>query len=297
MGDPQFLLLIGIVVAITVFVMATIGISWAFAKFLNLLQQLAGDSNPPSASLRDVLQRIAQLYSGRLRPGPMYELPRLTFYHQGTPVKVEANYSAANSGAPPTYHLSVWYPWPNAALRLEVYPDRLWSQLRKLIGMRDIEVGEATFDRRFIISGNDPAEARSILSREVRELITLIQGPRYDGDVYLRIFGGALMVAKRNAPGDYDSVLKLVELSLALYDAAVQLPLGGIEFVDEAAIDPAAPICQVCGESIDHPAIMCARCRTPHHRDCWHYFGGCSIYGCRGKQFQAYTTLTAQRLK
>ena len=34
---------------------------------------------------------------------------------------------------------------------------------------------------------------------------------------------------------------------------------------------------------MDGQVIVCSVCNTPHHRDCWEYVGGCSIYGCNGK--------------
>lgn len=42
-----------------------------------------------------------------------------------------------------------------------------------------------------------------------------------------------------------------------------------------------APTCQVCGEIIsDNDKVECAKCRTPHHRDCWSYMEKCSTFGC-----------------
>jgi hypothetical protein len=26
--------------------------------------------------------------------------------------------------------------------------------------------------------------------------------------------------------------------------------------------------------------VLCRRCRTPHHHECWEYYGSCAIYGC-----------------
>jgi hypothetical protein len=48
--------------------------------------------------------------------------------------------------------------------------------------------------------------------------------------------------------------------------------------------DAGPPICKVCGEPIQTPSVLCASCRTPHHRDCWEFIGACSIFGCSGKQ-------------
>jgi len=52
--------------------------------------------------------------------------------------------------------------------------------------------------------------------------------------------------------------------------------------------------CAVCGyeiPSIDR--VDCALCKTPHHRDCWHYFGGCSTYACGERLVDERTTFLA----
>jgi hypothetical protein len=41
--------------------------------------------------------------------------------------------------------------------------------------------------------------------------------------------------------------------------------------------------CPVCGHPVAESALPCARCRTPHHADCWKYFGGCAVFACKGR--------------
>jgi hypothetical protein len=43
--------------------------------------------------------------------------------------------------------------------------------------------------------------------------------------------------------------------------------------------------CQVCGSAMEERVVVCARCRTPHHEECWTYNGSCSTYGCREIRF------------
>lgn len=46
--------------------------------------------------------------------------------------------------------------------------------------------------------------------------------------------------------------------------------------------------CQVCGEALaDAPVVLCRACRTPHHRECWRYNRGCSVYSCGCRTFVA----------
>lgn len=44
---------------------------------------------------------------------------------------------------------------------------------------------------------------------------------------------------------------------------------------------PAAHRCPVCSGSIVLSfQVTCASCQTPHHRDCFEYFGTCGVFGC-----------------
>lgn len=48
-------------------------------------------------------------------------------------------------------------------------------------------------------------------------------------------------------------------------------------------VTPREPVlCALCGSP--GAARACARCGTPHHQDCWDYGGGCTIYGCAGRE-------------
>lgn len=41
-------------------------------------------------------------------------------------------------------------------------------------------------------------------------------------------------------------------------------------------------LCQVCGEAVVDEKVYCSRCHAPHHKDCWEFNKGCSIFGCGG---------------
>lgn len=38
--------------------------------------------------------------------------------------------------------------------------------------------------------------------------------------------------------------------------------------------------CSICANSIQDSPVHCERCRTPFHKDCWDYQGGCAVFGC-----------------
>jgi hypothetical protein len=43
--------------------------------------------------------------------------------------------------------------------------------------------------------------------------------------------------------------------------------------------------CQICGSAMEARVVVCSKCRTPHHEECWTYNGSCSTYGCREIRF------------
>ena len=56
--------------------------------------------------------------------------------------------------------------------RFTIYRKGLFSELGKLLGMQDIEVGDPEFDEAFIIKGTDEAKVRDLFADpEVRSLI------------------------------------------------------------------------------------------------------------------------------
>jgi hypothetical protein len=62
---------------------------------------------------------------------------------------------------------------------------------------------------------------------------------------------------------------------------------SGIEILDEP-FPPAATaeaVCPICSTKIAPEAlVVCRRCETPHHQDCWEFNGRCSTYACGEKR-------------
>jgi hypothetical protein len=52
----------------------------------------------------------------------------------------------------------------NGGLRFDIYRKGVFSDLGKLLGMQDIEVGDAPFDEDFIVKGNDEPTVRRLLA-------------------------------------------------------------------------------------------------------------------------------------
>ncbi|MBI4866994.1 MAG: hypothetical protein HY816_08575 [Candidatus Wallbacteria bacterium] len=57
----------------------------------------------------------------------------------------------------------------------------------------------------------------------------------------------------------------------------------------EPGPDRAAIECPVCGDDLAPAlAVVCARCNTPHHKDCFQFAGTCAVFGCGTDRFEPY---------
>jgi hypothetical protein len=64
-------------------------------------------------------------------------------------------------------------PFVNSdGFRFKVYRSGIFSELGKILGMQDIEVGHSEFDRAFVIKGNDPVKVPMLFGNaEIRRLL------------------------------------------------------------------------------------------------------------------------------
>jgi hypothetical protein len=233
------------------------------------------------------LQALARKLGGRLQTGSLFSFPELRFPHRG--LTVTFKYTPGGENESTKTHLTI--PWPNGRLRCEIFLEGPLSGLRKLMGMQDIEIGSPHFDRQFIITGNDEAAIKAFLTPDaqarVLDLLRYGSSTSYSTpDLYLQISGGLLTVTKASYLTDRHAIEGFIQLFLQFFEAANSVSSAGIEFLDRPTdAGDAAPHCIVCGEPLTTDLVTCRTCRTPHHRDCWQYFGGCATYACGGKQF------------
>lgn len=238
------------------------------------------------------LQQLAQRLGGKLQSSGLFSFPELRIPHLGRTATLK--YTSGGENESNKTHLCI--PWPSGRLRCEIFLEGPLSGLRKLIGMQDIEIGSPHFDRQFIITGNDEAAIKAFLTPDAQgrllDLLRVNGSSAFSGpNLYLQIGNGLLTVTKASYITDRGTIEQFIRSFLAFYDAATAVPAAGIEFVSEvstsapAPSDQAAPHCIVCGEALLVDLVSCRSCRTPHHKDCWQYFGGCATYACGGKQF------------
>jgi hypothetical protein len=105
-----------------------------------------------------------------------------------------------------------------------------------------------------------------------------------------RLSGGSLEVLPDEAVlrkplgfEDDDALQLFVRLGLPVLARAIKVCAeAGIEILEAAPTGEGD--CPVCAHPIVEEATRCAKCRTPHHTDCWEYLGACAMYACGGRE-------------
>lgn len=236
---------------------------------------------------RQLLDLVARRFHGRLDGGEFFSFPRLRMQFQNQPAVLRFIQVGKHA-----VHTQFSIAWPNRALRIEIYPQDVMGGLRKLLGVEDIEIGSLAFDAAYVISSNNPAAVRELLTPAVQaciqKLATLDPGNPVFGfrnGIQVKWSGGTLTITKPCYLATFTAMEDFVSLSAELFLTASTPSSAGIEFVDDMrAPDQIDSQCQVCGEPLASNLVYCAACQTPHHRECWEYFGGCSTYACGQKR-------------
>ena len=256
---------------------------------------VVGVGHARAQSTTEAYSQLARYYGGSCDPGGLLSRPRVQFAHAGAWVVVDV-YSTGGEHA--TYYTQVHFSGQQPAVRCEVYPERAWSRMGKLMGMEDVEIGSPAFDQQYIIKGDSRDALRNLLTPAVQQQIEQLRWLLGNGDIYVSFNRRELRVKKRSYIRDYRTLQEFTQLAVALYDQAVLSAEKGIEFVKDAAPPKLSEaVCQICGETIQDDVVFCCRCRTPHHRDCWHYYGACSTYGCGETNYLRPQSRRAQRVQ
>lgn len=226
-------------------------------------------------------QALAQRYGGACLPAGWFGRPSVRFQYGHTHVLVNT-YSAGAGGQFTQLHIN----WPDPNLRLEVSPKWAVVQRRSMRGLLEVGLGSEPFDSNYVVRTNDPAEMGNLLGEGVRWQIDRLRHFLGNDSIYVAIHRGRLLIRKYSLIRRFQDLDEFVQLGLGLFDQAMLTRTVGIDFVRESTvqlIDEA--VCQICGDDIVTDMVFCRRCKTPHHLECWQYYGACSMYGCQESRY------------
>ena len=170
--------------------------------------------------------------------------------------------------------------WPDRKMILICRRRSTRDRVANLISRR-VRTGNREFDARFSISGSPAERVESLLSGGVQAAMSRINQANLNRHLEFCIRGGKFTLILRGVVKEYHRVDALLRDFCELYDQLMFVETRDIEFLNNnlgAELFPA--VCQICGEAIVKAAVACCRCDTLHHRECWRYFGACSVYAC-----------------
>jgi hypothetical protein len=226
--------------------------------------------------LRRGYAKLARERYGVFTPGGWWRRHRVDFHYGEARVTLQPR---TKSGIR-LHELEI--DWPDPQFRCEIFRAGVPSSARTRRGLANVAVGCESFDHHYVVLADNPVQARALLSGAVRRLIDRLDGLLDGAELQVGVRQGRLRVSKAGRLRRHEELEDFTQLALELYDQAMLARGAGIEFLgEESAQVVEAAICQVCGEEIGDDMVVCVRCKTPHHGDCWRYNGGCSVYGCR----------------
>lgn len=233
-----------------------------------------------------IYERLARRYRGEIQRGGLFHMPHLRFVYKGAHVLIDTLYSSFPKRVrnQTQFHIS----WPDQQLQLQVCPSRFIGRLRQMLGNGAIRIG-GQFDRRYHIMGNNPDAVTHFLSGGVQHVIDQLRQTFHSRDLRVHVSQGILVIRKPGSIREFVELERLARLGLELFDQAMLTRLAGIEIVAESSVVVSGEAqCKICGETIQSDIVYCLKCRTPHHFECWQYYGACSTYGCGETKYTRY---------
>jgi hypothetical protein len=119
----------------------------------------------------EVWRQLAEKIGGTFSEGTWRKSARVDASHGEWTVTLDSY--AVSTGKVTIVYTRIRAPYVNPdGFRFTIYRRNVFSDVGKLFGMQDIEVGEEAFDRDYIIKSSDESKVRSLFSHpRLRELI------------------------------------------------------------------------------------------------------------------------------
>jgi hypothetical protein len=247
-----------------------------FALVVALLSSASG------GQWNESFKHVARRFHGTLYPGGLFRTPSVWLQHGEAQARLMV--SKIRGSSERCVHFTIQQR--EAASRCEVF----YYQTRDALlpprrGLLPVEFDWEDFRRRWQVLAEDGDAMRHLLSDGVRLAIEMLWRQPIPSELTISLSPGWLVVRKVwHSPRGAD-LEDFVERACGLCDQLNLAAAAGIEFVagEQPQLMEDAR-CGVCGENLADEIVVCRRCNTPHHRECWQYGGGCATYGCGGRE-------------
>ena len=235
------------------------------------------------------MSAVASAFTGHVVPRGLCQIPMVVFRREGCHFQVAVN--QAKTGNEADRLVFITGPWPVSHTRLSVFPETFWTQTQKFIGMQDLQIGNPQFDNVFVLQSSDPMYLAEVLNHDAQQILLNIRAYH---DLNLNVFNGVYQLGITIDRFEARKIIELVSAYLTLRNYSMRTlkahPIYEAEIADPvlhlANIKEQLANCLVCGTEVVDDRVHCQKCKTPHHKECWGYFGGCSRYGCGSTRYK-----------
>jgi hypothetical protein len=230
----------------------------------------------------EAFKHVARRFHGTLYPGGWFRTPAVWLRHGDA----QARLTIAKIRGSGDRCIQFTIQQREAASRSEIYYYQTRDALLPLRrGLLSVEFDWEDFRRRWQVLAEDGDATRTLLSDGVRLAIEMVWRQPVPGELVISLSPGWMVVRKIwHSPRGAD-LESFVERACNLCDQFNLAAVAGIEFVASDQPQLMEDVrCGVCGESLADEIVVCQRCNTPHHKECWQYSGGCATYGCGGRE-------------
>jgi hypothetical protein len=200
----------------------------------------------------------------------------------------EPPYGLALAPAEDAGHVPIFEAPVSGAVFLEVWPSGSpYPPLRVSQGGGGVLIGDDDFDSAYVVRTDDPHFARSLLDAKSRGLLQAGRAIGRGGRIRLNVDRHRLRFRKEEPLSAPRDLVSLVRVGLGLLEQVREAVESrhAVQFFDSLPPSAEKSACPVCGAGVAEGKVLCKRCRTPHHRECWEYARGCSMFACGETRF------------
>lgn len=232
-------------------------------------------------SRKGMLQRVARRTGGTFVDGGWFREPRVDFRIAGRDAAL--TFFGGSKGHAPYSRVTVSLGGL-ARGSLHVLENGFGQAFLKLFGAQDLNVGDAAFDRDYVVKATPESFAARIFSPERRaDVIRTVRLLKGFADPTIDVTPQQLTVTVRRYFRDEAPIATLISTAMEFLDHVLQEPAAAGIALGNLTAD-AGGRCPVCGTELRGRTLTCDGCRTVHHDECWTYMGRCSTYGCGGRR-------------
>lgn len=249
-----------------------------------LVVVLIGFAISVNGARKELLSRVALRVGGTFVPGAWNREHRIDFPIAGRDASL--TFFGGSKGHAPYSRVSASLGglFPGT---LHILEEGFGQRFLKIFGAQDLDIGDAAFDKDYVVKATPDRLAARIFAPERRsDVVRTVRRLSGFSNPSIDVTPQELTVTTRQYLRDETALLTLISAAqeFLAYVLGEPAPPG---IVLGEVTSSGGGNCPVCGTGLRDRVVKCEGCRTPHHADCWAYMGRCSTYACRGVRSRA----------